>query len=45
MGQENAKYDGLKSGDEVDLIATMEVNMFRGARELRLRIVEVKKKA
>ena len=33
------------SGDVVDLAATMELNTFRGKRELRLRIVNVTKKA
>lgn len=41
----NAKYDGLTAGDIVDLVATMEVNTFRNKRELRLRIVNVIKKA
>jgi len=39
------KYKELVAGDIVDLTATMEVNTFRNKRELRLRIVEVKKKA
>jgi len=42
---EEEKYKVLKDGDEVNLIATMEVNTFRNKRELRLRIVELKKKA
>ena len=37
------KYAGLVEGDTIDLVATMELNTFRGKRELRLRIVEVKK--
>lgn len=41
--EENAKYDHLASGDVIDLVATMEVNTFRGNRELRLRVVEIKK--
>jgi single-stranded-DNA-specific exonuclease len=35
------KYMKLSSGDTVSLVATMELNTFRGARELRLRIVNV----
>jgi len=42
--EKNEKYNELASGDIVDLIATMEVNTFRNARELRLRIVDVVKK-
>ncbi|MBI5077854.1 MAG: single-stranded-DNA-specific exonuclease RecJ [Candidatus Yonathbacteria bacterium] len=42
---EDKKFKELKAGDSIDLIATMEVNTFRNRRELRLRIVEVKKKA
>jgi single-stranded-DNA-specific exonuclease len=42
-GEENAKHDGLKAGDIINLVATMEVNTFRNARELRLRIVSVLK--
>ncbi|KKU81893.1 MAG: Single-stranded-DNA-specific exonuclease recJ [Parcubacteria group bacterium GW2011_GWA1_47_8] len=34
----------LISGDTIDLVATMELNMFRGKRELRLRIVSLSKK-
>ena len=40
---EGEKYKILKAGDTADLVATMEVNTFRNKRELRLRIVEVKK--
>lgn len=35
------KYQGLATGDTIDLVATMELNTFRGRRELRLRIVDV----
>lgn len=42
---DDEKYKLFSSGDTVDLIATMEVNTFRNKRELRLRIVELKKKA
>ncbi|OHA84343.1 MAG: single-stranded-DNA-specific exonuclease RecJ [Candidatus Yonathbacteria bacterium RIFCSPLOWO2_01_FULL_47_33b] len=42
---EGEMYGALNSGDIVDLTATMEVNTFRGKRELRLRIVNVVKKA
>ena len=41
---DDEKYKALAVGDIVDLIATMEVNTFRNARELRLRIVDVVKK-
>lgn len=37
------KYKVMKTGDVVDLVATMEVNTFRNKRELRLRIVNVVK--
>lgn len=43
--EEDAKYDKFLAGNIVDLVATIEVNTFRNARELRLRIVDVKKKA
>ena len=43
--EENAKYNFLTPGITVDLIATMELNTFRNSRELRLRIVEVIKRA
>jgi len=42
---EEPVYETLKSGSVVDLIATMEMNTFRGKRELRLRIVNVVKKS
>lgn len=42
---ESDEYKELKEGDTVNLIATMEVNTFRNKRELRLRIVNVIKKA
>lgn len=42
--EENARYDEFKTGDTIDLVATMEVNTFRNARELRLRIVDIVKK-
>lgn len=35
------KYLKISSGDTIDLVAVMELNTFRGARELRLRIVNV----
>ncbi len=35
------KYKGLSEGGVVDLVATMELNTFRGKRELRLRIVSL----
>lgn len=41
---EGEKYESLSAGDVINLIATMEVNTFRGKRELRLKIVEVRKK-
>ncbi len=41
---EDKKYKEIKTGDIIDLVATMEVNTFRNKRELRLRIVEVVKK-
>lgn len=41
---EDEKYKMLATGNVVDVIATMEVNTFRNKRELRLRIVDVKKK-
>lgn len=37
------KYQGLARGDTIDLIATMELNTFRGKRELRLRIADMVK--
>lgn len=40
---EDEKYKELTKGDAVDVIATMELNTFRGSRELRLRIVDVKR--
>ncbi|MEK7538642.1 MAG: single-stranded-DNA-specific exonuclease RecJ [Patescibacteria group bacterium] len=39
------KYEALVSGDKVDLVATFDLNTFRGKRELRLRIVNVMKKS
>lgn len=39
--KEGGKYDALAIGETVNLVATIEVNTFRGARELRLRIVSV----
>lgn len=41
---ESEIYKTLAKGDKVDVIATMELNTFRGSRELRLRIVNVIKK-
>jgi len=41
---EDDKYKKLAKGDAVDVVATMELNTFRGSRELRLRIVNVIKK-
>lgn len=41
---EDEKYKKLTKGDSVDVVATMELNTFRGSRELRLRIVNVVKK-
>ncbi|MBI5401043.1 MAG: single-stranded-DNA-specific exonuclease RecJ [Candidatus Yonathbacteria bacterium] len=41
---DNEKYKKLLKGDVIDLVATMEVNTFHNARELRLRIVNVAKK-
>ncbi len=38
---EEEMYNGLVDGDIIDLVATMELNTFRGKRELRLRIVDV----
>ena len=35
------KYLKISSGDTINLVAVMELNTFRGARELRLRIVNV----
>lgn len=43
--EEDPKYDALNAGDVIDLVAHIEVNTFRNKRELRLRIVSVKKKA
>ncbi len=40
---EEEMYKDLKEGDIVDLVATMELNAFRGKRELRLKIVSVLK--
>ncbi len=40
---EEEMYKGLADGDIVDLVATMELNTFRGKRELRLRIVSMLK--
>lgn len=42
---EDEKYKTLSKGDEVDVIATMDLNTFRGSKELRLRIVDIIKKA
>ena len=42
---EDAVYETLKPGSVIDLVATMEMNTFRGKRELRLRIVNVLKKS
>lgn len=41
---EDEKYKKITKGDVVDVVATMELNTFRGSRELRLRIVDVQKK-
>ncbi len=41
---EQEKYKEVREGETIDLIATMELNTFRGKRELRLRIVRVIKK-
>jgi single-stranded-DNA-specific exonuclease len=41
---EEEMYSTLAGGDTVDLVATMELNTFRGKRELRLRIVNITKK-
>ncbi len=41
---EEKKYKEVREGETIDLIATMELNTFRGKRELRLRIVRVLKK-
>lgn len=41
---EHGKHGVLKSGDVVDLVATIELNTFRNKRELRLRIVSIKQK-
>lgn len=35
------KYAKIVSGDTIDLVAVMELNTFRGRRELRLRIINV----
>ncbi|MFZ2303821.1 MAG: single-stranded-DNA-specific exonuclease RecJ [Minisyncoccia bacterium] len=43
--EKHEKYKALTAGDIIDLVATMEVNTFRNKRELRLRIVNVIKKA
>ncbi len=40
---EEEMYKGLAEGDTINLIATMELNTFRGKHELRLRIVSVLK--
>ncbi len=40
---EEEMYKGLAEGDEIKLIATMELNTFRGKRELRLRILDIQK--
>ncbi len=37
-------YDDVRAGDTIDLIATIELNTFRGRRELRLRIVNFDKR-
>ena len=39
--EKNEKFNELKAGDTVDLVATMEVNTFRNKRELRLQIVDL----
>lgn len=41
---EGESLSALVHGDMIDLVATMELNMFHGKRELRLRIVNVVKK-
>ncbi len=41
---EEKKYKEVREGETIDLIATMELNTFRGKRELRLRIARVLKK-
>ncbi|MDD5152641.1 MAG: single-stranded-DNA-specific exonuclease RecJ [Candidatus Pacebacteria bacterium] len=41
---DDAVYKTLKSGSVIDLVATVEKNLFRGKNELRLRIVNVVKK-
>lgn len=41
--EEQGKYGVLRTGDTIDLVATMELNTFRNKRELRLRIVNISK--
>lgn len=41
---EDEKYKELTKGDKLDVVATMELDTFGGRKELRLRIVDVKKK-
>lgn len=38
-------YDEFKEGDRVDLVATIELSVFRGRRELRLRVVSLSKRS
>ncbi len=38
---EENMYAGLAEGDIINLVATMELNTFRGKRELRLRIMDI----
>ncbi len=38
---EEEKYKEVREGEIIDLVATMELNTFRGKRELRLRIVNI----
>ncbi|MFC1751534.1 single-stranded-DNA-specific exonuclease RecJ [Patescibacteria group bacterium] len=40
MVNDNDKKLNIKSGDKIDLLATIEKSMFRGFKELRLRIID-----
>ncbi len=40
---EEEMYKGLADGDTINLVASMELNTFRGKRELRLKIISVLK--
>ncbi len=44
FGADNEWAKTLKAGDEIDLVASIEKSMFRGRKELRLRVEDVVRK-